>query len=87
MNEYAIENDIAYLLLNQGKRTVIDREDLERCLDYHWCALRNGKTFYAVTHVKSGGIRTLLGLHSLLAPSFKKVDHEDRDGQIGRAHV
>jgi putative SOS response-associated peptidase YedK len=32
----SMKKDVAFLFLTQGKRTVIDRTDLERVLDYRW---------------------------------------------------
>ena len=45
VNSFIVKKDVAYLFLTQGQKTIIDREDLERVLDYRWHAEKDKGTF------------------------------------------
>ena len=78
VNSFIVKKDVAYLFLTQGQKTIIDREDLERVLDYRWHAEKDKGTFYA----RNG---TAGKLHRFLMDyRFKEIDHIDRDGLNNR---
>jgi hypothetical protein len=78
VNSFIVKKDVAYLFLTQGQKTIIDREDLERVLDYRWCARKGRNTFYAVND-------TVGRLHQFLTEhQFMEVDHIDRNGLNNR---
>src|SRR5215469_706225 len=70
-NSFVVKGSHAYLFLTQGKKTVIDRDDLEKALSRRWYAHRCGYNFYAAT--------TDTHLHAFLT-GFKETDHIDGDG-------
>jgi AP2 domain len=74
VNSFIVKKDVAYLFLTQGKKTIIDREDLERVLDYRWYADKCRNTFYARNDAAGK-------LHRFLTDyRFKSVDHVNGDG-------
>ena len=78
VNSFIVKKDVAHLFLTQGQKTIIDREDLERVLDYRWHAEKDKGTFYA----RNG---TAGKLHRFLMDyRFKEIDHIDRDGLNNR---
>jgi hypothetical protein len=79
INSFVIKGNLAHLFLTQGKKTVIDRADLEKALDFHWYAVRAKNTWYAV----SGRCENARRLHNVLT-GFKPTDHLDGDGLNNR---
>ena len=69
--------------LTQGKVALIDAADLTLVSKFKWCAMRNRKTFYAMTNIRRpDGTRMLLPMHRILlnAPPDIECDHIDGDG-------
>ena len=69
--------------LSQGLETIVDDEDFDELNKIKWCALKNGKTFYAVTTILTKNKKpTLLGIHTKImgTPQGLEVDHLDGNG-------
>lgn len=66
--------------LSQDRFTVIDDDDFKFVVGYTWYAAKNGRTYYAQTHVKDGAVWRTVKLHQLLLPDAVKVDHIDGNG-------
>jgi hypothetical protein len=75
-NSFVVVGFRAYLFLTQGKKTVIDLRDLEKALQYRWCAQKNHHTWYAVAN---GPNKVKTRLHNFLT-GINHVDHIDGDG-------
>lgn len=81
---------MATIHLSQGKVTVVDDEDLERCLAYTWHACygaRRAGIWYARTNIRRpDGRKTTMKLHRLLMgyPVGFGIDHIDGDGLNNR---
>jgi hypothetical protein len=80
MNSFVVKKNVAYLFLTQGKKTVIDRIDLEKALTHRWIAMRHGPQWYAVT-TKNGKVFTYL--HRFLT-EYKMTECKDGDGLNNR---
>jgi hypothetical protein len=80
MNSFVVKKNVAYLFLTQGKKTVIDRIDLEKALTHRWIAMRHGHQCYAVTTKKGGGF---IYLHRFLT-GYKMTECKDGDGLNNR---
>lgn len=69
--------------LTQGKVAYVDDKDMHLVFGKSFCAVRNGKQWYALTKIE--GVSTYL--HHLIvgkpAPGYQ-VDHIDRDGLNNR---
>lgn len=70
--------------LNHGKVALVDDEDFEWLLDFHWYAINNHRKgqkdhWYAATCVGGRKNRKTIMMHRLLCPGVK-VDHWDRNG-------
>jgi hypothetical protein len=79
MNSFVVKKNVAYLFLTRGKKTVIDRIDLEKALTHHWFALKHRQQWYAVTTKKGRKIY----LHRFLT-GYKLTDCKDGDGLNNR---
>jgi hypothetical protein len=83
-NSFVVKGKFVYVFLTQGKKTIIDREDLERALEHQWCTIKNHNTFYAVTHIRLRvNVWRPLQLHRFLTGNVR-TDHRDRDGLNNR---
>lgn len=74
--------DCLEILLQRGMSTFIDREDLEKVRDYHWLAVRSGKTRLVVEATHLAGVRIRkTKLHRIIldAPEGMTVDHISGD--------
>ena len=78
INSFVVKGDLAYLFLTQDKKTLIDRRDLERVLDYRWDAQKRSDNWYA-RNLKIGY------LHQFLTGN-KLTDHFDQDGLNNRRY-
>jgi hypothetical protein len=60
----------------------IDTADYDLVKGYRWRAYPSNKTFYAMTHVYVGGVRTTVRMHQLLMPlsDGRTCDHRNRHG-------
>lgn len=71
--------------LTRGMSAVIDTADASLVAGYRWHAHRARTTWYARTETHSGGKKTVLYLHQLLAGiAGHGVDHRDGDGLNNR---
>lgn len=69
--------------LTQNKFTIVDEADYEYLMQWGWRAQRDGRTWYAMRHVRlPDGKETCAIMHRVLldAPDGAKVDHKDGDG-------
>lgn len=77
------EGDKAYVPLTQNKEAIIDAEDVDKVLNYTWCAILNKGCFYAATAVRNaeGKVVRIL-LHKLILKCEKplEIDHADGNG-------
>lgn len=78
-NDLDMNQGYAIINLPQGKRAIVDREDLDKVKKYKWLYSNSG---YAIAHTKdSSGNKIRLFMHRLLvnAPNDKEVDHISGD--------
>lgn len=71
------------ILLSQNKTTVVDDEDYEYLSQWKWCAVKSGKTYYAMRNAgyKNGKqINVFMHREILHAKWFDKIDHKDHNG-------
>jgi hypothetical protein len=84
VNSFVIKGDKVHVFLTQGKKTVIDREDLERVLSHQWHAHKRASgIFYAKTNIRRNGKFYSCNLHGFLT-GYEETDHIDRDGLNNR---
>jgi len=83
-NEYRIEGDVAYVMLTQGKESMVDLTDLPKLSGFRWYASFNPAIngWYVNTGSRNAaGKNTTLYLHRHLmdAPKGQTVDHINHD--------
>lgn len=71
--------------LTQSKSAQVSDKDYAYLNRWKWCAHKDGKTFYAVRHIRKGakGKRQIIKMHQVLAEvmGFKnRADHKNRNG-------
>lgn len=70
--------------LGGGRYAQIDDKNYRLVSKHIWSALKDGRTFYAITHTKlRNGKTTILKMHRLIMNVTKsqiQVDHKDNDG-------
>jgi hypothetical protein len=83
-------NDIAFILLTQGKQAIIDTEYLTATSQYKWRASRRNWLFYAVRNIK-GKKGCFIYLHRFIwetingsIPHGMVIDHINGDGLDNR---
>jgi hypothetical protein len=65
--------------LTQGKTLLFDEEDLPLATRFTWCASRQSRTFYALTHTSRKADHRGLRFH-VEALATKGIDHLNGDG-------
>jgi len=72
--------------LTQGKFAKIDDEDFSVVNRYKWFAVRNYKTYYARTYLKTENGKILMPMHRLILrpPHDMPLDHKNGDGLDNR---
>lgn len=70
------------ILLTQGKRTLIDDDDLERVAKLNWYAWYSGYDWYACSYTIREGKRVQVYLHRFILDVWDKrsIDHINRNG-------
>lgn len=68
------KNNLAFGLLGNSQKFVIDFDDLDLIKDYYWVLDNHG---YVVS--KERVTQKNIRLHNLLCPDFEEVDHKDQD--------
>jgi hypothetical protein len=68
--------------LSQGKMALVDDEDYDNVIKHVWSVSRARNTWYAVTTIYYGDLKTSISLHRfiLAPPDDAIVDHRDRNG-------
>jgi AP2 domain-containing protein len=67
--------------LTQGKVALVDDDDYEAVSQFKWCAMKDGRCFYAARGVVGkNGRWTVQPLHRFLLPGVPRIDHRDGDG-------
>lgn len=77
------DTTIRKIPLTQGKVAIVDAADYDWLMQWHWCAYKSKRTWYA--HRASAnklGKSTTINMHRLImnAPDDMQVDHIDGDG-------
>jgi len=69
--------------LNQGRYTIVDADDYEELSRYNWCAVKEGRTWYAYTLTIDC---KPLPMHRVItnAPKGLVVDHKNHNGLNNR---
>jgi len=69
--------------LTQGQVTEVDPEDYYWLSEYKWCAgfYKNMQSFYALTNIKIGNIKTTIPIHKMIMNSQPgmQIDHINHD--------
>lgn len=88
-NDYSVADDIAYIILTQGKICIIDTKDLQQISGYKWHAKKDGKTWYVTNTVRTSTHtwrtvlmhRLILGIHQ---DDCLQIDHINHNGLDNR---
>lgn len=75
---------LAAIELTQARWALVDAADLEVLTRYRWCAIRNSRTFYAITRLRRGARQVSLSMHQLLCDYRPLTDHKNGDGLDNR---
>lgn len=89
-NDYVIEANRAIILVeskilgNYG--VIIDKEDLEKVMQYRWYIAKNDNGYYAKTNIKEGQKFKSTYMHRLLkdCPKNRVIDHRNGNGLDNR---
>lgn len=65
--------------LTQGQIALVDDEDFENLNQFRWCAVKIGRTFYAVRNVRIDGKKRGVRMHCQILGG-KLIDHKDHNG-------
>lgn len=68
--------------LTRSKVAIVDDEDFEYLNQFKWCAVVNGRTFYAIRKANHDGKWVTERMHRVLfdIPVGKEIDHIDHNG-------
>ncbi len=68
--------------LTQGRAALVSDEDFDRVCQYRWCAVLNGKHWYAKHASRTSGKYVNVYLHKFILglPASQLVDHVNGDG-------
>jgi hypothetical protein len=68
--------------LSQGQIALVDDEDYDFLMQWHWHAVKPKNIYYALTNIWINGKRTSKRMHTLLVsvPEGMVIDHKDRNG-------
>lgn len=78
-----VVGDVAYVPLTQGLEAIIDATDAHLVDGHNWCAVKIGRTFYAMRSVVRNGHKRTLYLHRAILGAGE-VDHASGDGLDNR---
>lgn len=78
--------DFALISLGNGRRAIIDVEDIPRIRNYKWRAVKASRLWYVKTTVGPAGKRTDLSLHRMIArtPRDQVCHHKNRNSMDNR---
>lgn len=66
--------------LTQGKVALVDDEEYEKLNIFKWCAVKNGRVFYAVRTIYQPKKKTIFMHKEILSKEGFYTDHKDHDG-------
>lgn len=80
-----MNGDYKQIPLTQGLSAIVDITDFDWLNKWKWCALRDGRTFYAVRFVRKGGAK-LIRMHREIMElkNGEYADHINGDGLDNR---
>ena len=72
--------------LTCGKTAFVDDEDFDKVQGFTWYGHLHGRIWYARTNLVVGGVRTTRGLHQIILPGHKQIDHKNGNGLDCQKH-
>lgn len=69
------------ITLTQHKNVLVDDEDYEWLIKYHWCLVKCGSGhYYARRYEYVEGKNKAISMHTMIFPDAPRVDHIDNNG-------
>ena len=85
-NKYSIFDDIAYIILTQGKVAILNAADIDKIKDHKWRAFNSGHTWYAISTINTVKGRRSIMMHRIILSAVKgqQVDRINHNGLDNR---